>query len=317
MARTTAAALPPAPQRQPPANTWPHYALYERVRDALLAIPTHFRTETYIAGVMATDLHTLNTVLGATIEEQAVATLNAMRSLWDPDDAYALYSFVRQPQTFPDVLLRKAPDGDIILGVELKGWYLLSAEEEPSYRYKATPAVCAPPDLLVVVPWALSSVLAGKPTVFTPHVELARYAAEARNHYWRHTRNVRDATRSRDITHPAGVAPYPQTKAERISDVPAYDGCRNFGRLARSGIADMDAYFTRMLQIPLCGVRVEHWLKFLKAIGGSKSEAEIRAEVESLVEELEPSTPPDPKHESVRSILGELRKLAELPPAEE
>ena len=67
----------------------------------------YFRTETHIAGVMATDLHTLNTVLGATIEEQVVRTLNLIRTTWDPDGRYALYSFVRQPQTFPDVRLKK------------------------------------------------------------------------------------------------------------------------------------------------------------------------------------------------------------------
>ena len=40
------------------------------------------------------------------------------------------------------------------MGIELKGWYVLAKEKEPSFRYKVTPAVCAPADLLVVVPWA-------------------------------------------------------------------------------------------------------------------------------------------------------------------
>ena len=91
---------------RPDLTTWPHYELYRRVRDALAAVPTQFATEIFISGVLATDLHTLNSALGAAIEEQVVATLNAMRATWDPDDDYALFSFVRQPQTFPDVLLR-------------------------------------------------------------------------------------------------------------------------------------------------------------------------------------------------------------------
>jgi hypothetical protein len=57
------------------------------VREAVSGVPIHFRTETHISGIMATDLHTLNTVLGATIEEQVVRTLNLTRNSWDPEDA--------------------------------------------------------------------------------------------------------------------------------------------------------------------------------------------------------------------------------------
>ncbi len=76
---------------------------------ALEALPSYFRPETHIEGINAPDLHTLNSVLGATIEDKTVATLNAMRPIWDPDKKYALYAFMRQSQTFPDVLLRRAP----------------------------------------------------------------------------------------------------------------------------------------------------------------------------------------------------------------
>lgn len=57
--------------------------LHRRVRDAIASLPAYFRTETKIEGVNATDLHTLNTVLGATIEEQVVRTLNDLRNSWD------------------------------------------------------------------------------------------------------------------------------------------------------------------------------------------------------------------------------------------
>jgi hypothetical protein len=99
---------PTAPQRELPEAAWEHYELYRSVREALATLPVYFRTETHISGIMATDLHTLNNVLGATIEEQVVRTLNLIRNTWDPDGRYALYSFVRQPQTFPDVRLEKA-----------------------------------------------------------------------------------------------------------------------------------------------------------------------------------------------------------------
>ena len=123
--------------------------LCQNVREAIACLPMHFRTETRISAIMATDLHTLHTVLGATIEEQVVRTLNQIRNTWDPDDQYALYSFVRQAQTFPDVLLRRMSDGDVLLGIELKGWYLLAKEREPSLRFQVIAAACSEQDMIV------------------------------------------------------------------------------------------------------------------------------------------------------------------------
>ena len=57
--------------------------------------------------MLAPDVFTLASALGATIEEEVVQTLNRIRSVWDPDKEYETYGFVRQPQTFPDVLLRR------------------------------------------------------------------------------------------------------------------------------------------------------------------------------------------------------------------
>ncbi len=105
-----------------PPSADPHYQLYMNVREAVSSLPIYFRTETHISGILATDLHTLNSVPGATIEEQVVRTLNLIRNTWDSDGSYALYTFVRQAQTFPDVLLRKTSTGEILLGIELKGW---------------------------------------------------------------------------------------------------------------------------------------------------------------------------------------------------
>ena len=119
-------------------DDWEHSRLHRDLREAIACLPMYFRTETHISGIMATDLHTLNIVLGATIEEQVVRTLNLVRNTWDPDEQYSSHSFVRQAQTFPDVLLRKASTGDVLLGIELKGWYLLAKEAEPSLRFQAT-----------------------------------------------------------------------------------------------------------------------------------------------------------------------------------
>ncbi len=99
---------------------WTHYELWKRVRRALYAVPSHFETPTVIEGLLAKDIFTLNSPLAATIEESVVRTLNELRPVWDPDSRYQTYSFVRQSQTFPDVLLRSVENGSVPLeGFEL------------------------------------------------------------------------------------------------------------------------------------------------------------------------------------------------------
>lgn len=79
---------PAPPERTVPDESWEHFQLYARVREALYALPLYFKTETVITGIMATDIFTLNAALGATIEEQVVRTLNEMRPIWDSGDEY-------------------------------------------------------------------------------------------------------------------------------------------------------------------------------------------------------------------------------------
>ena len=260
----TPRANPPSPpQPQEPPESWPHRRLYERIRDALGALPAHFRSETIISGIVATDLQTLNTVLGATIEEQTVASLNAIRTIWDPDGDYALYRFVRQPQAFPDVLLRRHGSGDdaVLLGIELKGWYVFAKEGVPTFRYQASPGSCAQADLLVVVPWALSQVISGRPVTLAPYITPAKFAAEYRNYHWQY---LRDAQSNSGIVTPEGVHPYPQRGA-RSDDKPASDSGGNFGRFARTGL--MNEYISETTSHLLCGVRIEKWLSFFQSLG--------------------------------------------------
>lgn len=78
MSTASNSAAPVAPARELPQNDWEHFRLYRDVREAIACLPIYFRTETHISGIMATDLHTLNTVLGATIEEQVVRTFTGI-----------------------------------------------------------------------------------------------------------------------------------------------------------------------------------------------------------------------------------------------
>lgn len=247
-----------------PDQAWPHRALYDRVLDALHALPARFRTSLRIAGISATDLFTLNTPLGAAIEASVVENLNDLRELWDPDRKYEIYSFVRQAQVFPDVRLQTTapgvPEADkVLMGIELKGWFLLAKEGEPSFRYKASPLVCSPQDLLVVFPWGLDEVVSGAPRLMRPFVEEARYAAEHRNHYWEVLRGGTGPDSKVELA-PVAV-PYP-SKGHQFNDKPVKDIGNNFGRVARGQL--MTAFISELLEQPISGIPAKHWQGFLR-----------------------------------------------------
>lgn len=303
----TKKATTPAPSRALPQVGDDHYQLYKDVREAISSLPVYFRTETHISGIMATDLHTLNTVLGATIEEQVVRTLNLIRNTWDPDENYALYSFVRQAQTFPDVLLRRTSTDEILLGIELKGWYLLAKEAEPSLRFQATSTACAQRDLIVVVPWVLGNVISGSPILFEPFVESAKYAADYRNYHWQFVRQTKLQT---DIKIPKNISPYP-AKADQILDKPRSDGGGNFGRLARTGM--MDSYMEKLNEVQLCGIKTTYWRQFLKAFQESTTDAEARLALERVRQRIQQATDiPSPKAQAALAIIAELERLLDI-----
>jgi hypothetical protein len=270
----------------PPA-TWPHRALYVRVRNALYALPTRFRTSLMIAGISAVDLFTLNTPLGAAIEQSVVDSLNDVREIWDPDGLYKAYSFIRQAQVFPDVRLETTapdvPEADrVLMGIELKGWFILAKEGEPSFRYRASPAVCAPQDLMAVYPWTLDEVVSGSPKLLRPFVEEARFAAEHRNHYWSETRGVEGPAAS--VIKAAHQTPYP-TKSQKFNDEAAVDSGGNFGRVARGRL--MHAFIDELMSLPLSGIPAKHWQSFLRIFADGAQDAAISRGLASIRREVE------------------------------
>lgn len=276
---SAAAGAPTPPDQEGPAETWEHRPLYDAVTAALHALPSMFESDLVITGVLAPDLYTLNTSLAATLEVQVVAALNAIRRVWDPHQEYALYRWVRQPQTFPDVLLRRAGPGDgpeVIMGIELKGWYLLAKEKEPSFRYLVTPAVCQPQDLLIVVPWALSNVVSGSPELFDPYIVGARYAAAYRNYHWRHLRQTTDP---RGVALSAVETAYP-AKSEQISDRPEHDAGGNFGRFARTNL--MNDYMATLRNEELLGIPLWAWQRFLAMFSQDWREENVVSALRSL-----------------------------------
>lgn len=254
----------PEPEEIEPEQSWQHRDLYDRVKEAVYAVPSYFETDISIEGIEAEDLFNLNSIIGATIEDNVVETLNQMRSVWDPDDEYADCSFIRQTQTFPDVLFVRHTEGggaEPIMGIELKGWYLLSKEKEPSFRYEVTPDACAEQDLLVIYPWSLDNVLSGGPEVYQPYVTSAKRASHYVDYYWQETRNTSlDTT----IERPDGIEPYPARKSDEIHDDPVEDSGNNYGRVSRSGM--MDEYNEKMKRMEQAGVTAEMWVDFLTSV---------------------------------------------------
>lgn len=257
---------PQEPTRRGPPGEWEHAELYRAVEAALMAVPAYFVSSLNVVDVDAVELYQFNTPLGGAIEKQTVRTLNSLRELWDPDSQYPDYSFARQPQRFPDVILRSESadaEPEVLLGVELKGWYALAKEREPTYRLRVNPSACNEWDLLAVYPWVFSNVVSGAPTLLRPFIREVRFAAEYKNWWWQHKRQT---SADRSIQFAADAAPYP-LKSSPIHDVPMSDSGNNFGRIARTGI--MDDFLADTRREDAAGIPLEDWARFFALFTGT------------------------------------------------
>lgn len=168
----------------------------------------------------------------------------------------------------------------IIMGIELKGWFALAKEGEPSFRYTVNPDACADADLLVVFPWILDEVVSGRPRLMPPFVLEARYAASHRNHYWTYMRGVLgEAAAVMPAEH---RQPYPR-KSDKYLDRAARDAGGNFGRIARGQI--MDSYIAQLFSRPVAGIPMGAWQRFFKIFTDAHTEATIRRQL-AVIERL-------------------------------
>lgn len=299
--------LPAPPERYELDPTDRRTPLRENVIEAVRAIPFYFQSPINIEGLDAGDLFSLNTLLGGAIEVQTVDTLNRIRNVWDPDDEWQDYGFKRFPQSFPDVrLVRGGNVHEPILGIELKGWYLLSKEAEPSFRYKATAAASSPWDLLVCVPWTLSNVLSGTPNIHEPYIEQAKYAADMRTHYWQHLRGGSPVGRDVEIRYPENVTPYPAAGLA-TSDNPVSDGGGNFGRVARiAGL--MTDWIDRLNNQEISGIPAKYWIEFLRAFSESNDQEQLKRKI-ALVVKKSSTTATDRDADRAHDLLSELADI--------
>jgi hypothetical protein len=244
------------------------------------------------------------------LETQIVDTLNRLRGIWDKDAKYFPYSFVRQPQNFPDVLLIRTAGGeepkskDILFGIELKSWYILSKEGEPSFRYQITPAACADADLLVIVPWILSDVVSGAPKLFQPWIESARYVAEYRNFYWQESRKQRN--KNPNIRTPKDTKHHPDIRQE-AADEAEEDKGGNFGRIARTNI--INQYINSLKDRSYLGIKISHWIEFLKAVSDTSADIEIERKIRAIKEKVQTREDCSERSEIFLEIMELVEKL--------
>lgn len=233
-------------------------SLYARVRKALLMVPGAFRCPLTITGIPFNNLFSFNGPVGSIIEYDVVRTLNNLRDVWD-DGSLSDFKFERQEQVFPDVLLT---NGDrILIGVELKGWFLLAKEGEPSFRYKVSPLACAEHDILAVFPWHFSSITEGTPVLSKPFMVNARNAATLRNLYWTEDRGVTDDAAKLHLANAAG--PYPK-KGAQYNDSAQDDRGQNFGRLARSRRGQFHSFVKRKMNETIGDKTAAEWIAGMK-----------------------------------------------------
>ena len=298
-------ALEPSPAYLPALIDKTSMDLYNGVLAALMALPASFSFPHPISGVRATDLFNLNSLIGAAIEDQVVEALNRSRSVWDPDHNWDECVFERRSQSFPDVrLVRRALAGEeVVLGIELKGWYTLSKERVPSFRYQVAPNACAPMDVLCVVPWYLDNAVSGEAKVLTPWIVQARYAAEWRDYWWTELRTSKDDEIRKGIDYPTNVKPYP-SKSEMAHAVPRNDSGGNFGRLPRCRPL-MDEFIQETLAEEVLGIALADWVSFI-ALHTDGADAEIiTRELARKLAERQGATS-DLKAERALALLKEL-----------
>lgn len=281
--------------------------LIESLRNVVFpSLPSECNIENTYSGILATDLFSLNTLLGSMIENKVVIFLNAHRHLWDNGE-WNEYHFIRSNESFPDVrLVKKTGKHDVVLGIELKSWFILSKEGEPSFRYRTASEACDCGDLLCIIPWYLSDAVCGHPVLATPWVFSAKAAAEATKRYWIYERQTDKPMTlvQRKLEVPDGIKPYMVNARDKTNYKPVNDGGNNFGRLARTGI--MSDFVEETLLTDILGIPANNWRMFLKAHTDSSSLKDIQKKISSITK--------IPQSEEFDRLMKNLRDyIEELP----
>lgn len=277
--------------------------LVNRIKESVLPLIADMMKIPHIyKGIMATDLFSLNTLLGSTVEVAVVSFLNENRDLWDKDRQWVDCRFVRSSEFFPDVRLVNKATGNIVFGIELKSWFLISKEGEPSFRYRTASKACSPADLICVLPWYLSDAVSGNPVLIKPWVYPAKAASEYCKRYWMYRKtDVPLNFDERSVTEPGDIVLYSNNR-EKANYMPKKDSSNNFGRLARTGL--LDDFVSESLETDILGIPAKNWMRFLKIHTDQKSLSAIQKEIDRIVE--------IPKSEEFCRLIEELGKYINM-----
>lgn len=276
---------------------------------AIPALPEECFIESSYFGILATDLFSLNTLLGSMIENRVVFFLNSHRNLWDADENWNDFHFIRSNESFPDVrLVKKSNSQEVKLGIELKSWFILSKEGEPSFRYCTAANACDPADLLCIVPWYLSDAVCGHPVLVSPWIFSARAASEATKRYWLYERETKTAMtlEQRALNEPQNLSPYMLNARDNTNYTPISDSGNNFGRLARTGV--MSKFVEETLQTDILGIPADNWRRFLQAHTDASAINDVRKKIDKIVQ-ISKSEEFEQLKKSLRDYLDLLPKV--------
>lgn len=192
----------------------------------------------------------------------------------------------------------------VVFGIELKSWYVLSKEKDPSLRMLVTPAACHPADLVAVVPWYLSAVVSGTPRVFAPWVDLARYVAKYRNHYWEFVRGTEDDAAKRQVRLATGDITYHPPARDTFNDQAVHDDGGNFGRIGRTDL--LDTYKSITFAEEILGAPCWLWVEFFKFVGKVSTPVATAKSLAALRKKLPEPRPGDT--EFAEAVIAAIRE---------
>lgn len=162
-----------------------------------------------------------------------------------------------------------------------------------------------------LVPGALSEVVSGKPELYAPYVIGAHTAAERRNWHWQYVMK-NDKIEDRRIKLSSVDKYHPEARA-RISDVPAQDNGKNFGRVARTEL--MDEWTEEVRTRTLSGIPLGAWQRFLRIFSDNRTKEKQLETLQTGITAIEGGYAP-PGQElpegRAREILDRIIEIAEL-----
>ena len=154
-----------------------------------------------------------------------------------------------------------------------------------------------------------NKVLSGKPVVYEPYVEQAKFASDMRTYYWNHRRGD-NSKRDCGIHHPE-TTPYPKPGTQYV-DVPNQDGGGNFGRIARvDGL--MANWVDESMDTLMAGIEAKYWVSFFKLFSEGRPKEEIEAELSNIARKVRQAGRPDHKASMLEEqLLAHLSAIVDL-----